>query len=185
MQKNSNSRQSATGRSQRLFFALWPDRQVRLALLQRYADLDASLKQGRPLDMENLHMTLHYLGNTTATQKDCFIAQSRGMVCKPFTVELNQFGFFPRAAVSWIAPTHAPPALLNLYQDMAVALASCGYVSEQRPYQPHITMARKVKCDQQARRLEPINWVVDDFVLVQSVSTGQGVQYRVLDRFGK
>lgn len=157
---------------------------MRLALQQRYADLDASLKQGRPLDKDNLHMTLHYLGNTTTLQKDCFIAQAQGMVCTPFTVELNQFGYFPRAAVSWIAPTHAPPALLKLYQDLAVVLASCGYVSEQRPYRPHITMARKEKCGQQAIRLEPVNWVVDDFVLVQSVSTGQGVQYRVLERFG-
>ena len=168
--------------TQRLFFALWPDQEVRDALKRRYDKVDEVAVLGRRVALPNLHITLHYLGNTTSAQKTCYIKQARRVFVQPFVLHLNQLGFFPRAAVSWIAPSEVPSALKNLHQSLGAEIKPCGFNIEKRVYHPHVTMARKIRKSGTPIPLRKVLWRVEDFVLAQSVSTPGGVEYRVVER---
>jgi 2'-5' RNA ligase len=169
--------------TQRLFFALWPDQVVREALRQQYDEVDDIAGLGRRVAQSNLHITLHYLGNTTVAQKTCFIRQARRVVMQPFVLQLNRLGFFPRASVSWIAPREVPVALKNLHHNLAAEITQCRFNIEKCVYHPHVTMARKLRLSRAPIALRKVLWRVDDFVLAQSVSTPGGVEYRVVERF--
>ena len=169
--------------TQRLFFALWPDHSVRAALMREYDSLRDLPGLGRRVTPANLHITLHYLGNTSAEQKKCFIEQARRVSFQPFTLTLDRLGFFPRAAVSWIAPAKTPAALNNLHQALGDEIARCGFNSEQRAYHPHVTMARKIKLSHPPEPLNPLTWRVASFALVHSRSQPAGVEYHVIESF--
>lgn len=168
--------------NQRLFFALWPEQSVRATLLQRYQAQVGDLP-GKPVLASNLHLTLHYLGNTAPALKSCFLRQARRVAFQPFQLTLNSLGFFQRARVGWIAPDSSPESLLGLRQRLADKISGCGFKVESRPWRPHVTMARKVRSDQAPVAIAPVQWWVDSFVLVHSVPTDQGVEYRVMHKF--
>ena len=60
--------------------------------------------------------------------------------------------------------------------------ARLGIEIEKRPYRPHVTVARKAKLPL-STDIEAIDWSATEFVLVESISTAQGVRYNVLKRW--
>ena len=50
---------------------------------------------------------------------------------------------------------------------------------DERPYRPHVTLARKVRAAYEEVEFEPISWDVREFGLVESTSTVEGVKYQV------
>ena len=77
----------------------------------------------------------------------------------------------------------AEPALQSLHHGLAVVLADAGIALDERPFAPHVTLARK------AARAEPppmpaaLEWRTNGFALVESLP-GRSARYEVLRRFG-
>ena len=100
-----------------------------------------------------------------------------------FTLELTHSGWWPRARVAWLAPDEESGVLLTLasnLRDMAVAR---GIEMEQRPYSPHLTIARKVRRRPPAQDFAPIRWEINEFCLMESSAGDGGSEYRILHRW--
>ncbi|MFQ5643523.1 MAG: RNA 2',3'-cyclic phosphodiesterase [Thiogranum sp.] len=166
------------GGLRRLFFALWPDSQVRRRLA-------AAARQWtrRPVADANLHMTLQFLGGLTNAELACCRAAAGRLQGEAFELQLDYLGGWARPRVQWLGTSRIPPALLQLVDDLQAALVPCGMAAASRRYVPHVTLSRKEKNPRVQAGLEPVHWQVQDFVLAESVSTERGVRYDVLQRW--
>ncbi len=168
----------STGNTRRLFFALWPDPEVRSQLAS------ASHQWARrPVAEANLHMTLAFLGARTEQEQHCFCEAVSIIECEPFELQLDYLGGRAKSGIQWLAASRIPEALPELVSSLNAALELCGYQPEQRRFLPHITLARKVKKPLIKAGLEAIHWPVRDFVLVESLPVEGGVRYEVLERW--
>ncbi len=169
----------------RLFFALWPDQGLRLQLDEstRHARRKLGKAGARMVDTANIHITLAFLGNVPNEQYRC-VARSAGRVqAGSFDLLLDRWGFFRRAQVFYLAPAAVPGGLERLVGQLWDVAESCGLKPDPRPYQPHLTLARKVTARLDLPALESVLWTPADFVLVSSETRSSGPVYQVLQRW--
>jgi len=165
--------------TQRLFFALWPEPELQDQLARAGAAL-ISADRGRLVQPENLHCTLVFLGNVDPDQRICVEASADQVRGRPFLLRLDRFGYFRRPQVAWIGCSALPPQLSQLVTDLGAGCNSCGFPPERRPFEAHLTIARKVRRDPGRPLMMAIDWPVDRFALVESVTSSEGVRYRPL-----
>jgi len=165
--------------TQRLFFALWPEPPLQQLLAKTAAALLATAG-GRRVTEENLHCTLVFLGNVDPAQRSCLEDAASRLEAKRFALQFDRFGYFRRPQVAWFGCTITPPALRDLVAALSHAAEVCGFPPEQRPYEVHLTVMRKLRSDPGRLPLLPISWDVDRFALVESVSGDEGVHYQPL-----
>lgn len=111
----------------------------------RAADASSSRNKARWVRVENLHVTLKFIGNVDAGKLDA-IRAALGEVCSDDTVELRfrGLGFFPndkRPRVLW-AGIVASPNLAPLTVGIDAQLEKLGIARETREFAPHLTLAR-------------------------------------------
>lgn len=87
------------------------------------------------------HITLQFLGNTPEEQYDCLTVRLHAVHAPPVPIHLGELGFFDRAGI-FFAGVELTPQLVSLEQRVREATAECGFVAEDRPFHPHITLAR-------------------------------------------
>jgi 2'-5' RNA ligase len=90
---------------------------------------------------EGWHITLQFLGNADAEQFDCLKASLSGVRSLAVPVRLGGLAVFDRAG-AFVIEVVTSPELLALQQRVLEATTKCDFVPEQRPYHPHITLAR-------------------------------------------
>lgn len=163
---------------QRLFFALWPDAAVRAALAQSSEQVLG--KRVRRVPESNLHITLAFAGPVKAAVRQCLEQQAAAIRAAPFELVLEHVGHWPRPRILWAGPRHTPPALWSLVGGLNHAFEACGLALETRPWQAHITLARKISRPPPVTAIAPIHWSISDFCLVESVTGPQGSSYRIL-----
>jgi 2'-5' RNA ligase len=163
---------------QRLFFALWPDAVVRSALAETGKQLLG--KRTRRIAAEKLHITLAFAGPVTAPVRDCLLAQAATIRVAPFELQIDRVGHWARPRILWAGPTRTPPELWSLVGALNTAFEACGLVRERRPYQAHVTLARKISRAPARTALEPLPWSISHFCLVESVTDAQGARYQIL-----
>ena len=170
---------SPTPEVQRLFFALWPDAALQSCIHTALEPIVGAHVQ--PTPVADLHITLVFLGSTPQAQRHCYEQVAASMSVAPFELSLQHIGHWPKPRILWLGPDTQPDALLALVQSLNNGLQACGYTPETRPYQAHMTLARKVSRSLSQARIEPIRWHVDHFALVASRTESTGVRYRVLE----
>ncbi len=101
----------------------------------------------RWVDPSSIHLTLKFLGNvpsdriTTISQS---IKTAAGEV-KPFKLEINGLGAFPslfRPQVIWIGLSGQVDQLKKLQTAIESQITPLGFPMENRPFTPHLTLAR-------------------------------------------
>jgi len=168
-------------KSRRIFFALWPDDDTRHEILKQCRKSGILKQPGRIMRPENLHITLHFIGNVSEQQLACCVAAASQVQAAPFDIRLDEFGHFVRAGVVWLGSTRLPQALQQLHRDLGVALRGCDYAPDPRPFKPHLTLMRNVKAIKiELLEVKPLSWSVDRFALVESIPVEGGVQYQPL-----
>lgn len=165
---------------QRLFFALWPDEETREQVWRLSARVDG--RTGKRVARENLHITLNFLGSVTEAQRLCVEGSADRVRGTPFTLILDRLGYWRRPKVLWLSG-QSPPPLLDLVRQLNGCLPGCGLAQEDRPFQAHLTLMRKVRRAPQPIEVPPIPWGVGGFVLVRSDTRPEGVRYEVLRRW--
>ena len=165
--------------TKRLFFALWPGHRTRDAI---YKVARALKKQtaGQLVSFENLHLTLAFVGSVTEQQQQCMEHVASQLHIPRFSVELSELGFWPRPKVAWLGAKNMPDGLLKLAHSLNINLQTCGYEPDKRPFQAHITLLRKAKRHPQDTETREIQWSVDRFALVESITHQEGVEYQVI-----
>lgn len=169
----------------RLFFALWPDAGVRRALDQAGSKLHA-LCGGRRMKAPNVHLTLVFLGNVAVSRLDELRAVAGCVSASSFSMTLARLGWWRHNRVAWAASQETPEALKGLVAQLQDGLRSADFVFDDRPvFAPHITLLRNARCEElEMPSLMPLEWVVNEFVLVQSATTDAGATYEVIGRWG-
>ena len=171
----------------RCFFALSPPQQVRAEIDRLAASLDRQgrghgygQRYGRRIPAANYHLTLHFLGDVTESQLDCYRVAASGLHTSGFILGLDSTGFFRGAGIGWIGPETCPDDLRQLHEQLGVQLSACGHRHEPRSYLPHVSLFRR--CQVALKPAQPflIGWQVKDFSLFESVPTRDGVIYREL-----
>lgn len=165
----------------RLFLGLWPNAQVRRALLDARAELPELT--GRPTHADDLHITLVFLGKISGAKRPCVEAVCERIGAEPFDLVLDRLGHWRRPGILWCGPKDTPATLAGLVEQLQSGLQACGFEPEPRPYAPHVTLARKISALASGDLDTPVHWPVRDFVLVQSIGGGRGPKYRVLRRW--
>lgn len=160
--------------TRRLFFALWPDETVRQSL---EAVAAKRLRKAKRVPADKLHITLAFPGSVTQAVQQCLEAGAGRIVAPPFDLLVDHAGYWPRPRIVWIGPTRIPEGLWALVTALRQVLEECGLVPESRPYQPHITLARKVNSGSVAGEFEPVPWSIRNFSLVESVTDPAGAKY--------
>jgi RNA 2',3'-cyclic 3'-phosphodiesterase len=141
---------------------------------------------------ESWHITLQFLGSTPAQQFECVAAHLRELRHPRLQIQLASLGTFARAGVLFV-DVHITPQLLALQQLVTAATANCGFIPEDRPYHPHITLARRKGRggNRQFRNLQLqitppphfSEFIAESFVLYESIPTPEGSRYEVRESF--
>ena len=148
----------------RLFLALWPDDDTRAALLarQQAQTWPAAARLTRAND---LHLTLHFLGPVPQTLLPA-LKQALPAPREPIPLTLERVAVWPNG-VAILQPHATPPALLTLHRQLGDTLRQLGLPLEARPYQPHVTLARRAR-DLIPRPVASLRWTARHYVLVHS-----------------
>jgi RNA 2',3'-cyclic 3'-phosphodiesterase len=134
-------------KSLRIFLAV----ELSLDLCQKVGELQHQLRARLPsvnwVRPESIHFTLKFLGNVDAdmVEQVLIAIDPIGKSQHPFTLEIQGLGVFPqirRPRILWIGCTGDIPALLNLVSGIEGALEPLGVPPEEKPYYPHLTLAR-------------------------------------------
>jgi 2'-5' RNA ligase len=152
-------------------------------------------------------VTLQFLGRTSDEAARCVVEKLGTLRAERVPVRIEGLGFFERAGVFW-AGVALTPKLLALQQKVVAATRGCGFLPEDRPYRPHITLAR-VKgrggkralgaLKQAVERAHPVHephadkdgatgvdaaFIAEAFVLYESLPGPEGSRYEVRGRWG-
>lgn len=166
----------------RLFLALWPDAVVRQGLAD-WRDRWTWPAAAVPTRTANLHLTLHFLGPVPSDQLAALrTALSQEAAVAPFTLEFGRAELWP-GGIAVVCPLATPPALAALHGRLAQRLLALELPVDERPFKPHVTMARKARQAVLPPDGPVLSWqAANGFALVQAMPAGQ--DYRVLHRFG-
>ena len=131
----------------------------------------------------NMHVTLSFLGSVEPGRLND-VQQSLARVhAVQFRLTLAGLGVFPHADVL-LAKVHPSPELLSLAEQVAATLEGAGFAGEERPYQPHVTLARikdrNAKFSSTDAPAFHESFYVGAFHLYESVTLPEGAQYRIL-----
>ncbi|MGH8456740.1 MAG: RNA 2',3'-cyclic phosphodiesterase [Stenotrophobium sp.] len=170
----------------RLFFALWPDDASRAACEAAARDLRLRMQPGgyliRPA---RYHMTLLFLGDEVPPAMEARALQvAHRMSLPPFMLTLNQAMSFRNKEIPWVLMPHeTPPGLSGLYDALRTALRAPGVVPDRKSFSPHLTVLRNAGQMLPLTQIGPVNWAVQEFVLIRSVLHRQLVEYQVIGRW--
>ena len=136
------------------------------------------------------HITLQFLGQTSPEQYACVTAGLRRISHAPFEIQLEPPGFFDRAGV-FFAGVRVSPQLIRLQEHVVATTKPCGFVPEDRPYHPHITLAREKGGRQSLRKLKSrisgdahfSAFTANEFLIYESFPGPAGSRYEVRERF--
>ena len=99
----------------------------------------------KPVERENIHLTLKFLGNVSATKLDEIRSTLAQVTFPPFSVEIKGAGAFPslnRMNVIWVGVGEGWSQVELIFEQTEKLLHQLGFSRETRPFSPHITVAR-------------------------------------------
>ena len=163
----------------RVFIALRPDAGVRNALREWRDGFDWP-KSASPVRTEQLHLTLHFLGNVPRVRLPELVHRL-GVPFAPFALGLGHPELW-HGGIAVLAPDVVPEPLLALHGALGEALERLGLPPEARPYRPHVTLARRAGPALATVQGPPITWQVDGYALMES-KVGNGAEYGLVQSY--
>jgi 2'-5' RNA ligase len=152
----------------RLFFALWPEP----ALAARLSDAAQrlGLAAARPSAVEDLHVTLCFLGAVEDAMVDALTRKAGQISAAGFELEFDAVEHWRRARVLAAVCTRIPANALALADELRLSARSLGIGLEARPWHPHVTLLRGLPAADALPRWSeaPLRLRAQSFYLAQS-----------------
>lgn len=185
----------------RAFIAIHLPADVRAGLEQLQRKLNAATGADvvRWAAVEQIHLTLKFLGDTAADRLDDLrTALERACAgVSPFRLEAGHLGCFPdlqKPRIVWVGIAGEVGRLSGLQREVESVTAGFGDHQEQRDFHPHLTLGRVRGRDLreirslgeklQAEKVERLGeWVVRDVALIRSDLLPEGPRYTELANF--
>lgn len=137
-----------------------------------------------PVAPGNFHITLAFLGETADNALERVYHAAHQVSGDSFSLHMDQTGYWSKPKVYWIGPTQIPSALDALVTQLRDKLKQQRISTDNRPYQPHISLFRKLRENPPTPLCAPdMYFDVKAFCLFESQSTASGVRYRVMERW--
>ncbi len=155
----------------RLFFALWPPAAAAAALHAWAENLE-----GRPTRLENIHLTLAFLGEADPMKASAVARRVQG---RRHELPIERAEYWRHNKIVWVGPREIPAPLDQLVKALHAELAAEGFVLEARPFAAHVTLLRKAPRPAEFPALPQISWPASELALVESVRG----RYRTLEAF--
>jgi len=179
----------------RLFVALEIPSEVRKNLAALIAELRAIAPPAKWVRAQNLHVTLKFIGEVPAEKLEVIRgALSKARSDSLIRLDFRGLGFFPNERnprVFW-AGIEASANLKMLASEIESGLEKIGIAREQRPFSPHLTLARfemrklpeklRVAIQENAKR-EFGAFKAKQFHLIESKLKPSGAQYTTVQSF--
>ncbi len=127
----------------RLFLALPLPETIRAVVAELMEPADA--RDLRWTRLEQLHVTLRFLGDTPVDQIEPLAERLAEVRVEPFLVPLEGIGAFPPKApprVLWLGLGAGHPRLHQLRQRIDDLVLATGLEADLRTFHPHLTLAR-------------------------------------------
>jgi RNA 2',3'-cyclic 3'-phosphodiesterase len=128
----------------RIFVGIDLDSDIRSRISRFVEGVEGFAPDARWMRPESLHITLKFIGEQTPEQVEAITRRLRKIEGSVFEIRITGYGFFPTAKaarVFWIG-VHAGPQLHEFAATIDAATAELGIPREDRPYSPHLTLAR-------------------------------------------
>jgi len=119
------------------------------AISDELSAIGGGIRAARWLDVDQLHLTLSFLGNVRMDQQSRLVEQLARIDASPFNLRVADVGHFPprgEPRVVW-AGVSRPDALMALQKRVADVARALSLKVEGRKYHPHVTLARMKGCD--------------------------------------
>jgi 2'-5' RNA ligase len=167
----------------RVFFALWPAEAERAALATWQQPL-RQLCGGRLVPADNVHNTLVFLGEVEFERMEVLQLAAQEVRGAEFQLSYDIPRYWGHNHIVYAAPVTVPAKLMQLVNDLRKKMQQHHFKFDSRAYKPHVTLLRNARwTDSPFPEMPQVIWKMREFVLVQSLSEGQGVRYEVLARF--
>jgi RNA 2',3'-cyclic 3'-phosphodiesterase len=128
----------------RIFIGIDLDPEVRARIARFLEGVQGFAPEVRWVRPESLHITLKFIGEQTPERVDAISERLRRVESSAFEIRSGGYGFFPTAKaprVFWIG-IEAGPQLAEVAEKIDMAVAELGIPREDRPFSPHLTLAR-------------------------------------------
>lgn len=119
------------------------------AVMKKLRDVQALLvKTGadlKPVEPENIHITVRFLGNVSPDTVEKIYGNMQKMQFTPFDVKIHGVGAFPDARyprVVWAGMTQGANELHQIFSQMEPHLQALGFAPDPKGFSPHLTIAR-------------------------------------------
>jgi 2'-5' RNA ligase len=179
--------------TRRVFFALWPDEALRVALAHA-THKAVHACGGRPVPTHNLHATLLFLGSVVESRIAdlvviAAIAASNGRIDRGSTAELvfDRIECWRKSSLLVATTSQSSGAGHALAGALVDTLwretTRIGLAPDLKPFRAHITLARKVGRPARSLAMRPVTWNLTELALVESRTEPEGAVYRSLQSF--
>ena len=121
------------------------DRQVLSRIASILSSLQALGGDLKPVEEENVHLTLKFLGNVSTARLAEVKSSLKQLTFPSFTAEIRGAGAFPNLKhmnVIWVGVNEGWTQVEQIYEQVEKLLSGIGFRRENRPFSPHITVAR-------------------------------------------
>ena len=143
--------------------------------------------RGRFTASGNLHITLKFLGEVPPAKTGRIQREMSEISTKPFCLECRGAVPFGKSGIVAAGVGGDIATLKTLHEKLEMAMEKCGFVHENRPYRPHITLVRQYRAnagaDIAAIPYRPCGFAVNEIVLFESKRVDGKLVYGKL--FGK
>jgi len=99
----------------------------------------------KPVERENIHLTLKFLGDVSASKLEEVESALSQVTFPQFSLEVRGSGAFPnlkRMNVIWVGIGEGWSQIELIFEQTEKLLHQLGFSRETRPFSPHITVAR-------------------------------------------
>jgi len=128
-------------------------------------------------------LTLVFLGDVAVDKINTLREIAAGIAALPFSLLIQGTTYWKKNRMVMAGAERFPAELFALAEALKSALVTAGFDCEERQYRPHITLVRKA-IEHESVQLEiPIQWNVEDWVLMQSRLSADGARYTELGRW--
>ena len=167
----------------RLFIAVNFSEEIKSRLASLREELRGKSTSGNFSAIDNLHLTLAFLGECDARQLTVLKTVLDSLIIETMNIGVDRIGRFNRDGGDiWWAGVADNKILISLQQDLTDKLIFAGFRLESRKYSPHITLAREVITEAQPWQIEPFGETVRSVDLMKSEKINGKLTYTAIHR---
>jgi 2'-5' RNA ligase len=183
----------------RLFFAFWPDGEIRDSLARAAASVTRALAVdpaggaaagpasgaagARAVARDNLHVTLAFVGAVSRPRVQVLRQIGREQRAQSLAIRFDAYEYWPKPEVVVAAAHDIPSPLADLWRTLHRDLAAKEFALTPKALRPHVTLLRNVAQAPALPAMSPLTWRASEFCLVRSDTGAGGSLYTVVDHW--